>query len=184
MKAHAIALALVVALAAAACDREQRKLSKEPSREPSPQTGARRGDLQPGQSGPGLAETVRLRSFDGGNAYELAQGKQLFRWYNCSGCHSQGGGGMGPALMDDRWIYGHEPDDIYRTIMEGRPNGMPSFRGRIPQEQAWQIVAYVRSLSGLAPKAAAPGRNDSLAVTRPESRRQASQPRNAPPPPP
>ena len=45
-----------------------------------------------------------------GNAYAVAQGKRLFRWYNCSGCHATGGGGdWGPALMDDKWIYGVAP---------------------------------------------------------------------------
>ena len=34
------------------------------------------------------------------NAFAVNQGKRLFRWYNCNGCHGQGGGGMGPALMD------------------------------------------------------------------------------------
>jgi cytochrome c oxidase cbb3-type subunit 3 len=174
------AAALLAVLALAACDREERRLSKAPSTVPSPVTSAPQGDLQPGEPGPGIAEAVSSRSFDGGNAYDLAQGKRLFRWYNCAGCHSKGGGGMGPALMDNRWLYGHAPDDIYRTIMEGRPNGMPSFRGRIPQQQAWQIVAYVRSISGLAPKAAAPGRDDGLAVTRPENEREKALPRDAP----
>jgi cytochrome c oxidase cbb3-type subunit 3 len=57
---------------------------------------------------------------------------------------------------------------------------MPSFHGRIPDAQVWQIVGYVRSISGLAPKAAAPGRNDGLAVTRPENERERATPRNAP----
>ena len=34
------------------------------------------------------------------NAEAVNAGKQLFKQYNCSGCHSNGGGGMGPALMD------------------------------------------------------------------------------------
>ncbi|HET7549007.1 MAG TPA: cytochrome c [Usitatibacter sp.] len=178
MRALLVLIGLAVALGG--CDREERKLAKLPSAAPSPATGERRGDLQPGQKGSGLEQTTSSRSFDGKNAFELAQGKRLFRWYNCSGCHSMGGGGMGPALMDNRWIYGHEPDDIYRTIMEGRPNGMPSFHGRIPDAQVWQIVGYVRSISGLAPKAAAPGRNDGLAVTRPENERERATPRNAP----
>jgi len=103
------------------------------------------------------------------NAYAMAQGKTLFRWFNCSGCHSNGGGGMGPALMDDKWRYGNNPEDIYTSIMEGRPNGMPSFKGRINEDQAWQLVAYVRSMSGWARKDAAPGRNDSLYPGEPES---------------
>src|SRR5690348_16298225 len=61
------------------------------------------------------------------NAYAVSQGKNLFRTFNCSGCHSQGGGGMGPPLMDGRWRYGGEPQDIFAIITGGRPNGMPAF---------------------------------------------------------
>ena len=53
---------------------------------------------------------------------------------------------MGPALMDDKWIYGGEIQQIAATMLQGRPNGMPSFRDRIPEEQVWQIAAYVRSM--------------------------------------
>ncbi len=63
---------------------------------------------------------------------------------------------MGAALMDDKWIYGHEPHAIYATIVEGRPNGMPAFGGRIPDDQVWQLVAYVRSMSGQLRKDVAP----------------------------
>jgi cytochrome c oxidase cbb3-type subunit 3 len=168
---HAL-LALAFLLAAAGCEREARRFQKPPSAIESPRTGERQGALVPGQPGEGIAETAHSRTFDAGNAFELSQGKRLFRWYNCSGCHSQGGGGMGPALMDEKWLYGHEPDQIFTTIMEGRPNGMPSFRGRIPEEQAWQLVGYVRSMSGLAPKAARPSRSDALGgAIIPESRR-------------
>ena len=34
---------------------------------------------------------------------------------------------MGPALIDRRWTYGSEPGDIYDTIVQVRPNGMPAF---------------------------------------------------------
>jgi cytochrome c oxidase cbb3-type subunit 3 len=47
---------------------------------------------------------------------------------------------------------------------------MPSFSGRIPQYQIWQLVAYVRSISGHAALTAAPGRSDAMEVTpRPEN---------------
>ena len=61
------------------------------------------------------------------NAFALSEGKRLYSAFNCVGCHAHGGGGMGPALIDDKWIYGHEPGQIFATIVEGRPNGMPSF---------------------------------------------------------
>ena len=99
------------------------------------------------------------------NAYGIAEGKRLFGYYNCSGCHANGGGGMGPPLIDDKWIYGSAPENIYQTIVEGRPNGMPAWGGRIPSYQVWQIVAYVRSLSGLTPAIANPSRSDHMMYT-------------------
>jgi cytochrome c oxidase cbb3-type subunit 3 len=105
-----------------------------------------------------------------GNAYHLSEGKRLFSWFNCVGCHSHGGGGSGPALMDDQWIYGSEIQNIVATIEEGRPNGMPSFRGKIPDDQVWEIAAYVRSLSGLESKDAAPSRADHMQAKPAENR--------------
>jgi len=81
------------------------------------------------------------------NAEAVTTGKRLFGQYNCSGCHSNGGGGMGPSLMDDEWIYGGRLEQIHQTLVEGRPNGMPAWGGKIPDPQLWQISAYVRSMS-------------------------------------
>jgi len=74
----------------------------------------------------------------------------LYVAYNCVGCHFNGGGGMGPAWMDGKWIYGSSMENIASTIREGRSNGMPSFRAMAVDEQVWQLAAYVRSLSNLA----------------------------------
>jgi cytochrome c oxidase cbb3-type subunit 3 len=87
-----------------------------------------------------------------GNARAIAEGARLFDWYNCSGCHFHGAGGIGPALMDDVWIYGGSIDQIFASIYQGRPNGMPSWARKIPDAEIWKIAAYVRSLS--APSAA------------------------------
>lgn len=81
------------------------------------------------------------------NPDAVNSGKRLFVQYNCSGCHSSGGGGMGPSLMDDEWIYGGRLEQIHQTLVEGRPNGMPAWGGKVPDEQLWQIATYVRSLS-------------------------------------
>lgn len=77
------------------------------------------------------------------------EGMRLYNWYNCNGCHLNGGGGIGPPLGDDRWIYGREPLQIYSAIMEGLPDGMPAYGGRLSHGEALRIVAYVRSLTGL-----------------------------------
>jgi cytochrome c oxidase cbb3-type subunit 3 len=113
------------------------------------------------------------------NAYALSEGQHLYNYFNCVGCHAHGGGGMGPALMDDQWIYGHNPEQIFATIVEGRPNGMPAFRGRIPDYQVWEIAAYVRSLSGLVGKDAAPGRTDHMKGKPPENSKEPEQPKNS-----
>jgi cytochrome c oxidase cbb3-type subunit 3 len=77
----------------------------------------------------------------------IANGKRLFTAYNCNGCHFNGGGGIGPAFMDQAWTYGGELSDIHASIAEGRPNGMPVWGRMIPDAQIWEIAAYVHSLS-------------------------------------
>lgn len=177
MRARASMPLIALALAlAAGCERDARRFVK-PATESSPVAKAEAlADLQPGQEGPGLRFNAAAGGYNESNAYELAQGRQWYRWYNCVGCHAQGGGAIGPALMDDNWIYGKDPDAIFKTIMDGRPNGMPAFRGRIPEAQAWQLVAYVRSMSGLVSADAAPNRADTLMGPPPENRRKPQRP--------
>ena len=80
--------------------------------------------------------------------------------------------------MDDKWIYGFDPANVYASIVQGRPNGMPAFGARIPEAQVWQIVAYVRSMSGFVGSATAPGRTDSMKAAEPEAARDPQRPRN------
>jgi cytochrome c oxidase cbb3-type subunit III len=113
------------------------------------------------------------------NAWDISQGKKLYESMNCSGCHSKGGGGMGPPLMDDKWIYGTDPQRIFATIVEGRPNGMPPFRSRLEDSQVRQIVAYVRSMSGLASQSASSARDDHMKATPNAQLQRAAEPRPA-----
>jgi cytochrome c oxidase cbb3-type subunit 3 len=102
------------------------------------------------------------------NAWGVSEGKRLYVAFNCAGCHGNGGGAIGPPLMDAEWIYGWEPINVYSTILEGRPNGMPSFRNKILDQQIWQLVAYVQSLSGQTPIDVTSGRSDHMRVHRPD----------------
>ena len=80
-----------------------------------------------------------------------AEGKQLYNAMNCAGCHGPaGGGGMGPPFADADWIYGDQPENIVASILRGRPNGMPSFAGKLPEAEAWKIAIFVRSLGATA----------------------------------
>jgi cytochrome c oxidase cbb3-type subunit III len=140
------------------CSREQRNLQEPPPNRELPRRTTET-DLHP--AGPALPKVPVTGNYEG-NAFSISEGQRLFNWYNCSGCHANGGGGMGPPLIDNYWIYGSEPENIHETILRGRPNGMPAWEGRIPDYQVWQLVAFVRSLGNLEPKAATPARQDHL----------------------
>ena len=170
-------ICVCLCLFVAACKREERKFTQPPSTFKS--YDVTMSDIHPGSVG--LPQPVRNPSEE--NAFDTNEGKRLYTQYNCSGCHFNGGGGIGPPLMDEKWIYGANSENIYATIVEGRPNGMPSFRQKIPDSQVQQIVAYVRSMSGQLRKDVAPARNDSMNARRSEQRtqREASQQTTAPP---
>ena len=143
-----------------ACDREERRFSESPPTATA-QGAVTQSTLQPGSPLPVL--TVR-NAYDE-NAYAIGEGNRMYNWMNCVGCHAHGGGAIGPALMDDEWIYGSEPENIFQTIVEGRPNGMPSYRGKLSNQQVWQLVAYVRTMSGLTRMDARPSREDNMHIT-------------------
>jgi cytochrome c oxidase cbb3-type subunit 3 len=168
-------LFFITSVVLSGCNREQREFAS--ASEGTVPDSERLSSLQPTQA---RSNTEKLdnklpadyyKKYEG-NAYKVAQGKRLFRWYNCNGCHGAGGGHIGPALMDEQWLYGSSPHEIFATIRQGRPNGMPSFAGHIPDDQLWQIVAYVRSMSGQLSADVAPSRADSLSPYKPESRRE------------
>ena len=165
-------LALSAAALLAGCEREMRSFETPVSQTTPTRSAARQSSNQPAAP---LGGGVKQPTGEGNpyeeNAYAVNQGKQLYRWYNCNGCHAGGGGSIGPALMDAEWRYGSEPAQIFQTITQGRPNGMPSFGGHIPEDQEWQLVAYIRSMSGQLPKDVAPSRADALAVGLPENAR-------------
>lgn len=161
-----VSLALVVV---PACERESRPFQKL-------QTAATEKPvltpLIPGGGTPPQSGTSPFQE----NAWGISEGKRLYESYNCVGCHAHGGGGMGPPLMDDEWIYGSRAANIFETIVEGRPNGMPTFRGKIADAQVWQLVAYVQAMSGNAPIDALPGRSDHMSLGTPENLRPAETP--------
>jgi cytochrome c oxidase cbb3-type subunit III len=172
---------IVLALAAvtAACHDERRLFREHAAAsdrtlgQPVP-GGLRPGPpvVEPGQERGGTERPVERAALDHpyeDNAWAVAEGKRLYTWHNCTGCHAHGGGGIGPALMDEGWRYGSRPRDIFASIVEGRRNGMPAFRGKLPEADVWKLVAYVRSLAGLGNRFAAPGRSDGLFVRPAES---------------
>jgi mono/diheme cytochrome c family protein len=96
----------------------------------------------------------------------IARGKQLYADAECLACHGKRGRGDGPSaptLKDarklpiaatdltrpNRFKNGSSLGDVYRTLMTGLAGTpMPSYGDSLEPDQAWDLVYYVRSLSG------------------------------------
>jgi cytochrome c oxidase cbb3-type subunit 3 len=154
------------AVALAACDREEHHSRAKPIGETVP-AGESPDTIWPGGTSPPALD-ARAKLYDN-NANAISQGQQLYTQMNCVGCHSHGGGGMGPALMDDEWRYGGRIDQIATSIAEGRPNGMPAWRDKLTSDQIWELAAYVRSLSGLPSKDAVSSRSEGMSAGTPQT---------------
>ncbi len=79
-----------------------------------------------------------------------AMGERLFL-NSCAQCHgSDAGGARGyPNLRDGDWLYGGDPETIKESITNGRNGVMPPIGATLGEEKVRNVVAYVRSLSGL-----------------------------------
>ena len=96
---------------------------------------------------PGAPRSLSLTNPLAGNPSAIASGAKLFIAYNCIDCHgADGSGAMGPAFSDGRWHFGGTPGAIFESIYEGRPDGMPSWGGKIDNNEIWMLAAYVQSL--------------------------------------
>ncbi|HEX2191355.1 MAG TPA: c-type cytochrome [Longimicrobiaceae bacterium] len=142
-------LALAAGVVLAGCKRHDRFAdARHVTQAEDPRDQAPR--VQPGPAPP-EPEAFRARALPVRNPYEgdakaIQEGRRLYRWMNCNGCHAEGGGSIGPPLWDDQWRYGGRGIDIAESILHGRPDGMPRFAGHLPEDQVWKIVAYVQSL--------------------------------------
>jgi mono/diheme cytochrome c family protein len=74
----------------------------------------------------------------------------------CVQCHGETGQGDGPdaamyypspaSLIDAKHMSGVTDGELFYEISQGR-KPMPSFKKRLTEEQRWQLVLFVRSLS-------------------------------------
>lgn len=96
----------------------------------------------------GVPSVPNLQNPNEGDPQSAERGMKYFADLNCIGCHADnGGGGMGPSLSNRTFIYGSAPANIFLTIYQGRPNGMPSWGGVLPASVIWDLVTYVGKLS-------------------------------------
>ncbi|HEX7940614.1 MAG TPA: c-type cytochrome [Gemmatimonadaceae bacterium] len=101
--------------------------------------------IQPG--GMPMPRGMLLRNPHEGSATAVATGAKLFVAYHCIDCHgADGSGAMGPSLADGRWHFGGTAAEVYESIYQGRPEGMPAWGSLLSSDQIWTLVTYVRSL--------------------------------------
>jgi cbb3-type cytochrome c oxidase subunit III len=97
---------------------------------------------------PASAKPLEVKNPYEGDKAAISTGGKLFVAYNCLDCHgADGSGAMGPSFQDGRWHFGGAPGEVFESIYQGRPDGMPAWGGRITNDQIWMLTAYVRSLS-------------------------------------
>ena len=81
-----------------------------------------------------------------GEATAVAAGAKLYR-QNCASCHGSDASGMDnrPSLHSER-VRAASPGELEWLLKNGSMrNGMPSW-SRLPEQQRWQIVSYLKSL--------------------------------------
>lgn len=164
---RAARLLLTLPLILGGCAREERDVHGNAGFEGVAEV-VRVTDLRPGAPGPAFSGGVYQE-----NRWAVGEGQRLYRWFNCYACHGAGGGGgIGPRLRQGEWIYGSAPEHVYASIMQGRPDGMPAFQGRIDPGDAWKLVAYVRAMDRLTPPDTWPARSDNMSAANPWRRRR------------
>lgn len=92
-----------------------------------------------------------------GNPDAIAAGNKLFM-SSCAGCHGPdgGGGARGPNLVRRSLWHPLSDDAIFQVIRKGVPGtDMPPTR--LGDEQTWNLVAFIHSLTGPASTNVVPG---------------------------
>jgi mono/diheme cytochrome c family protein len=90
------------------------------------------------------------------SAASIQKGEALYQ-QRCRQCHGDTGKGDGrqapaeshPAdLTDDKWDHGSTDGEIFTTIHDGvAPKyDMDSWEGKVPDEDIWNLVNYIRSI--------------------------------------
>ena len=94
-------------------------------------------------------EQAKLLNPFAGDREAIKEGRKLWLFLGCSGCHGpMGGGGMGGTpVLDDTWRFGSDDETLYKLIKGQIPaQTMQPYAADVPDEQVWQMLSYVRSL--------------------------------------
>lgn len=149
---------LAIGLAAGPASGQQSQLPSQQAQQPG--AGVRPADTGGGVSAiflqvpisnlaPGAAPSrPAIKNPVQGDTQAGDRGMKYFINFNCGGCHADnGGGGMGPALSNNIFLYGSAPENIFLSIYQGRPNGMPAWGAVLPESVIWDLVTYIGKIS-------------------------------------
>ena len=109
-----------------------------------------------------------VNPYDPADPVIAEEGHRIYMETGCNGCHGgTGGGGMGPPLSNQRWVYGNDPDTLFRLITLGtielhaagysriatekvKAPMLPQASGPIviieSEERLWKIITWILSL--------------------------------------
>ena len=84
---------------------------------------------------------------------DIAEGKSAYET-NCASCHRMDGGGLiGPNLVDEYWLHGGKPEQISNSIAQGIPEkGMIAWGPILGPKKIREVVSYIVSIQGSSPK--------------------------------
>jgi putative heme-binding domain-containing protein len=85
-----------------------------------------------------------------GDAAAIRTGMGLFRG-RCADCHGMDARGVRGPDITQVWVSGRTDDGLNRTIRAGIPGTEMPANPRVSEHEAWQILAYLRTLAATAP---------------------------------
>jgi mono/diheme cytochrome c family protein len=104
----------------------------------------------------GNPEAVKIANPVQATPDSVAAGRRAYARL-CANCHGPSGkgdgsgaaGGAMPAdLTDAKWDYGSSDGEIFTVIRDGTSADMGSYAERMSQQDMWNVVNYIRTLSG------------------------------------
>lgn len=96
---------------------------------------------------PRVAEAVPVAKnpFEG-KADAIKEGRDIFE-KNCAVCHGKDAkGGIGPDLLKKDLKFGRSDSDLYFSIANGRPGGMPDWEKALGKDRIWYVVSFLRTI--------------------------------------
>jgi mono/diheme cytochrome c family protein len=105
----------------------------------------------------GNPEAAKLKNPVAATPASITAGAATYKKY-CAFCHGEGGkgdgklapkGSMPSDLTDAMWVHGSTDGEIFVVIQNGvgPKSDMKGFKGRLPEQDTWNVVNFLRTLA-------------------------------------